>query len=158
MGVMAGGPFNKKIKTISEIPETHWETVAMDIAQRMSEPESVWGLHVAYSASLPEYGIAVLGISGDKMEAKSFSIVKAGSDKSRKKFSCPGVAHAGAYPLELIVRQDGPDVGIEMVSAMFRMKMYFEDAGKWAFMKNMGMPGSISYELKLNAVEKIGTD
>ena len=27
-----------------------------------------------------------------------------------------------------------------------RMKMYFEDAGKWAFMKNMGMPGSIASE------------
>jgi hypothetical protein len=27
------------------------------------------------------------------------------------------------------------------------MKMYFEDAGKWAFMKNMGMPGSIHDEL-----------
>ena len=30
---------------------------------------------------------------------------------------------------------------------MYRMKMYFEDAGKWAFMKNMGMPGSIHDEL-----------
>jgi hypothetical protein len=27
------------------------------------------------------------------------------------------------------------------------MKMYFEDAGKWAFMKNMGMPGSIADEI-----------
>ena len=27
------------------------------------------------------------------------------------------------------------------------MKMYFEDAGKWAFMKNMGMPGSIEDEV-----------
>jgi hypothetical protein len=31
---------------------------------------------------------------------------------------------------------------------MFRMKMYFEDAGKMAFAKNMGMPGSIEEELK----------
>jgi hypothetical protein len=30
---------------------------------------------------------------------------------------------------------------------MFRMKMYFEDAGKWAFMKNVRMPGSIQDEL-----------
>jgi hypothetical protein len=30
---------------------------------------------------------------------------------------------------------------------MYRMKMYFEDAGKWAFMKNMGMPGSIADEI-----------
>jgi hypothetical protein len=30
---------------------------------------------------------------------------------------------------------------------MYRMKMFFEDAGKWAFMKNMGMPGSIHDEI-----------
>ena len=30
---------------------------------------------------------------------------------------------------------------------MYRMKLYFEDAGKWAFMKNMGMPGSIQDEV-----------
>ena len=27
------------------------------------------------------------------------------------------------------------------------MKVYFEDAGKWAFMKNMGMPGQIEKEI-----------
>jgi hypothetical protein len=30
---------------------------------------------------------------------------------------------------------------------MFRMKMYFEDAGNWAFLKHMGMPGSIADEV-----------
>jgi len=34
-----------------------------------------------------------------------------------------------------------------LVDTMYRMKMYFEDAGKWAFMKNMGMPGSIHDEI-----------
>ena len=46
------------------------------------------------------------------------------------------------------MRQNGNDVEIEMVDAMFRMKMYFEDAGKWAFMKNMTMPGSLAGEIK----------
>ena len=31
---------------------------------------------------------------------------------------------------------------------MYRMKMYFEDAGKWAFAKNMGMPGSMQDEMQ----------
>jgi hypothetical protein len=31
---------------------------------------------------------------------------------------------------------------------MFRMKMYFENAGRMAFARNMGMPGSIEDELK----------
>jgi hypothetical protein len=30
---------------------------------------------------------------------------------------------------------------------MYRMKMYFEDAGMWAFMKNMKMPGRIEKEI-----------
>jgi len=38
-------------------------------------------------------------------------------------------------------------VKVYMVDVMYRMKMYFEDAGKWAFMKNMSMPGSIEEEV-----------
>jgi len=38
-------------------------------------------------------------------------------------------------------------VRVRVVDTMFRMKMYFEDAGKWAFMKNMGMPGSVEDEI-----------
>jgi hypothetical protein len=41
----------------------------------------------------------------------------------------------------------GGAVHVRSVDAMYRMKMFFEDAGKWAFMKNMGMPGSIQDEI-----------
>ena len=41
----------------------------------------------------------------------------------------------------------GP-VGVEAIDAMFRMKMYFEDAGQMKFARNMMMPGSIADELK----------
>lgn len=37
---------------------------------------------------------------------------------------------------------------VELLDIMYRMKMYFEDAGKIAFAKNMGMPGSIEKEMK----------
>lgn len=30
---------------------------------------------------------------------------------------------------------------------MYGMKVLFEDAGKWAFMTNMGMPGSVEDDL-----------
>jgi len=37
---------------------------------------------------------------------------------------------------------------------MYRMKMYFEDAGMWAFMKNMSMPGEIEDEIvKMSVAE-----
>lgn len=57
-------------------------------------------------------------------------------------------AYAAAYPLELLVRNDQGTVRIQLVGAMFRMKMFFEDAGKWAFMKNIGMPGSMADEVR----------
>jgi hypothetical protein len=34
------------------------------------------------------------------------------------------------------------------VDEMYRMKMFFEDAGKMKFARNMGMPGSIEDEIK----------
>jgi hypothetical protein len=60
---------------------------------------------------------------------------------------CPGIAHAGAYPIEVVVAKDAGSVRVRVVDTMYRMKMFFEDAGKWAFMKNMGMPGSIQDEI-----------
>ena len=46
-----------------------------------------------------------------------------------------------------MLKADGDRVRIYLIDEMFRMKMYFEDAGKWAFMKNRGMPGSIEKEI-----------
>ena len=46
-----------------------------------------------------------------------------------------------------MVAKDAGAVRVRVVDTMYRMKMYFEDAGKWAFMKNMGMPGSVEDEI-----------
>jgi len=73
--------------------------------------------------------------------------VGAGGDDARQSYQCPGLAHAGAYPIEVVVTRDGEKVKVRTVDAMYRMKLFFEDAGKWAFMKNMGMPGSIHDEI-----------
>ena len=143
MGVMAGGSFDSKLKDFVVVKGGDWQSVLGKTGQLFAAPESEWGLHVIYRYELPMYQVAVLGFSGDRIESKSASIVKAGSDKSRKELTCPGLAHNAAYPFEVVVRSDGRDVHVQAVEAMFRMKMYFEDAGKMAFMKNMGMPGSI---------------
>jgi hypothetical protein len=49
------------------------------------------------------------------------------------------------------VALDGGAVHVRFVDSMYRMKMFFEDAGKRAFMKNMGMPGSIADEVSAQA-------
>lgn len=97
---------------------------------------------------LAEQGMVILGVSGTAMETKAFEIVGAGNDHARSSFRCPGLAYAAAFPVELVVRRDGAQVKVEAINAMFRMKMYFEDAGQMKFARNMLMPGSIADELK----------
>ncbi len=147
MGVMAGGPFNEKINTIL--------TTSLSVADVINRLKAAfqqntgdWAIGVRYVLQLPENGIAVLGVSSPAIEERSYRIVGAGSDKRRKNFKCPGIAHAGAYPMEVVIRQTNGVTSVEVVDIMYRMKMYFEDAGKWAFAKNMTMPGSIQSEIE----------
>lgn len=148
MGVMAGGPFDEKIQTHGSVPGGNWMAVADALEASLQTAGDAWGLQAIYRLNQEAQEVAILGVSGARMEAKSFDIVGAGSNSARDGLSCPGLAHAAAYPLEVVVRQVGSDVEVQFVDAMYRMKLYFEDAGKWAFMKNMTMPGSIADELK----------
>lgn len=147
MGVMAGGKFADKIQTKAEVAGGELQQIAEKIRSALNMPGTEWGMHLVYSLPLPEYDLVVLGVSGTPMDSKSFSIVRAGSDKSRKRLSCPGLAHAGAYPMSVVIAKEGDAIRVKLIDTMYRMKMYFEDAGKWAFMKNMGMPGSIEDEI-----------
>ena len=148
MGVVAGGKFSDMIKDKGNTETGTLREVADRLKTELGKTSKKWGLHSVYEVELNEFGIIVLGINGAKMSSKSFEIVGAGADESRKNLTCPGIAYAAAYPLEIILSSEDGKVNVRMVEAMFRMKMYFEDAGKWAFMNNMKMPGSIDKELK----------
>lgn len=152
MGVMAGGPFPKQVGTITTAAggtPADVRRVADDIWSRLQKPAAgKWQLRGIYRLDLTEQGMVILGVSGAAMETKAFSIVGAGGDDSRSRFSCPGLAYAAAFPLELVIRREGSQVRVEAIDAMFRMKMYFEDAGQMKFARNMMMPGSIADELK----------
>ena len=147
MGVMAGGPFNEKINTITATSASLEEAVNA-VKQAFANNSGKWKLRVRYVLTLPNEGIAVVGVSSPSVESRSFKIVGAGSDDSREDFKCPGIAHAGAYPMEVVLRAANGKTTAEVTDIMYRMKMYFEDAGKWAFAKNMTMPGSIQSEIE----------
>lgn len=147
MGVVAGGSFDGKVKDVAELPGADLEEVVRKLRAAMAEGDGKWGMRLAYVAEIDPQ-TRVMGTSGRAMEAKSFDIVKAGSDESRSEFDCPGMAYAGAYPIEVVVLREGDVVKVRLVNVMYRMKMYFEDAGKVAFMKNMSMPGSIQDEVE----------
>lgn len=152
MGVMAGGAFPKQVGTITTAAggtSADVRRVADDIWRRLQQPASgKWQLRGVYRLDLAEQGMVILGVSGAAMETKAFGIVGAGGDDARSKFSCPGLAYAAAFPLEVVIRRDGAQVRVEAIDAMYRMKMYFEDAGQMKFARNMMMPGSIADELK----------
>ncbi|MCI0443748.1 hypothetical protein L0152_11100 [bacterium] len=148
MGVMAGGKFEDKIVDLFEVDGGNLPEVVAKVRDGLSKRGGKWGMHLVYEVELPEFQTVVFGSTGTPMDSRSFSIVKAGTDESRDDFKCPGLAHAAAYPIEVVVAKEGEVVKVRVVDSMFRMKMYFEDAGNWAFMTNMSMPGSIQDELK----------
>jgi hypothetical protein len=156
MGVMAGGPFADKVQDIAVVPNGDWRQVVDKVRSGLEKKGAKWGLHLAYALELPDSEVAVLGSTGTPMDAKSFDIVKAGADDARSSLQCPGLAHAAAYPIEIVVANEAGVVRVRLVDTMFRMKMFFEDAGKWAFMKNMGMPGSIADEIKAQVKGSLG--
>lgn len=156
MGVMAGGSFDGKLGNVVELDGTSVQAVADAIASRFDAASGDWGMQIAWRVDLADRDMAIFGVTSSSMEAKSFSIVGAGSDESRENLACPGTAYAAAYPIELVVRKQDGRVVVETVDAMFRMKMFFEDAGKWAFMKNMTMPGSLASEIKARVEFAIG--
>ncbi|MHB0947868.1 MAG: hypothetical protein ACYC3Q_04270 [Gemmatimonadaceae bacterium] len=149
MGIMAGGPFSEQVEVIATYATTDTKRVADDLWRRLQQPaRGTWQLRGVSRLDLDAQGIVILGVSGGPMEAKAISIVGAGGDAARAGFACPGLAYAPAFPLELVVRRAGGQVRVEAIGAMFRMKMYFEDAGRMKFARNMGMPGSIADELR----------
>jgi hypothetical protein len=151
MGVVAGGPFPGKIDQVRKskvVPGMTVQVVADNIAAAGAKPTRRWGLRNVYRLDLPDQDAVLLGFTGGPMESRSYQIVGPGTDDSRSRFACPGLDHTPAYPLEVLVVREGDQVKVLLVDVMFRMKMYFEDAGKMKFAANMAMPGSIEDELR----------
>lgn len=147
MGIMAGGDFDGKVKSIVTVKGGNLEDVAAKVRSGLGNKGKKWGIQLAFELNLPVFDTVIFGVTGTPMDSKSFDIVGAGGDDSRDDFECAGIAHAGAYPLEVVAQSNDEGVSVSSVDAMYRMKVYFEDAGKWAFMKNMTMPGSIGSEI-----------
>ncbi len=148
MGVVAGGDFQKLIKHKYRVKEGGITAVGQAIGMGFRDKTTKWGLEHVYEVFIASHNIYVIGVSGSPMATKSFQIVKGGRNEQRKEFACPGLSHAAAFPLEIVVHKDDDgQIRIAIVDAMYRMKIYFEDAGTTAFMKNMKMPGSIDKEI-----------
>ncbi len=94
----------------------------------------------------PDNNAILLGITRPRTEAVSFNI--AGSSREDDSNKCPGIDHVPAYPIEVLLIQEGNKINVYTQREMHRMDMYFWDAGMSAFMNHMSMPAVLDESIK----------
>jgi len=146
VGGMGGGDFLDKIEEVyvaQDDSDATFKKVSENVRKGILENKKNWKL--LYTLDLSAQGAQIFGVTEPKMEGKAFKI--AGEKRSSDSYKFPGIDHNAAFPIEVVVYKEGGKVRVAVLDGMYRMKIYFEDAGKWAFMKNMGMPGQIQGEI-----------
>lgn len=141
IGGMGGGAFPDKIVPIlapAKAPAEVAEAIRTGVAEAAG-----WRSVYAYKAS---DDVWVVGLTNAKTEGRAFGI--AGEKRAAQSNPFPGLDHAAAFPIEVVVTKKGAGSSVTLLKEMWRMKLYFEDAGNWAFMKNMQMPGDIQKEIE----------
>jgi len=99
------------------------------------------------------------GITNDYTENKCIRINSDFRSEGKSKDApYPGVDHAPAMPMEVLVINDGKNVKVVQYGEMWRMQLYFWDSGYMAFAKNTLIPSvifsSIDTTLKSTASAK----
>lgn len=127
--------FIKKIKTNINLFVPNKD----DIDYRYTASPKVLKWRIVGEIHSPDSKAVLLGLTRPRTEGLSFDI--AGSSRENDTNSCPGIDHAAAYPVEVLVIQGKDGISVYTPREMFRMDMYFWDAGMSAFMNHMSMPG-----------------
>jgi uncharacterized protein (DUF302 family) len=141
IGGMGGGAFPDKVVTVlapARPPAETAEAMKAGIADAAG-----WRTVYVYKASEEVF---IVGVTNARTEGRAFSI--AGEKRATKTSPFPGIDHAASFPIEIVVTKKGPGNAVTLLKEMWRMKLYFQDAGNWAFMKNMQMPGDIQSEIE----------
>lgn len=94
----------------------------------------------------PDSSAILLGLTRPRTEGLSFNI--AGASREDEKNKCPGIDHVAAYPIEVLVMEEDGYLIVQTARQMFRMDMYFWDAGMPAFMDHMSMPAILDNSLR----------
>jgi hypothetical protein len=145
---MGGGTFPEKVIPVAA-STAPLAGMADALKKGMSGKD---GWHVVYS-SQPSADVVIVGVTNLKAEGRAFGI--AGEKRASKANGCPGIDHAPAFPIELLLYKRGGSNSVQLLKEMWRMKLYFQDAGNWAFMKNMAMPGDIQSEIEAGIKKSI---
>lgn len=144
VGGMGGGDFKDMPEVIYKKEDA--PGVLQDIAAKVKEGivsnKEGWKLIYTFE---PAADIVMFGVNNPLTEARAYGI--AGEKRESKDYRCPGIDHAAAFPIEVVIYKERGMVKVATLDEMYRMKLYFEDAGNWAFIKNMRMPGQIKKEI-----------
>lgn len=141
IGGIGGGKFADKMIQVATSDKSVDEVAAA--IDKGAANKSGW--HSVYMYK-PSADVAIVGLTNTaKTEGRAFDI--AGDSRSGKNYKFPGLDHAAAFPIEVLVYAKAGKTGVFITNEMWRMKLYFADAGMWAFTKNMGMPGQIQDEI-----------
>jgi len=138
---MGGGAFPDKVIPTAASSKSPSE-IAEALKKGINEPA---GWHVIYTYN-PSEAVAIVGVTKAKTEGRAFGI--AGEKRATSANPFPGIDHASAFPVEVVIYKKGGTSSVNILKEMWRMKLYFQDAGNWAFMKNMAMPGDIQSEIE----------
>jgi len=109
-------------------------------------PETNLQWQIVCTVKSPERNAAVIGITRGRTEALSFHIC--GMNRDSEANPVPGIDHVAAYPIEVVVFEEEGKIKVGTTREMFRMDMFFWDAGKMAFMKYMKMPKTLDKSIK----------
>ncbi len=110
-----------------------------DIDYRLTKTPSVLKWRIVGEVKSPDSKAVLFGITRPRTEGLSFDI--AGSSREDEHNKCPGLDHSAAYPIEVLVIKENGGISVYTPREMFRMDMFFWDAGMGAFMNHMSMPG-----------------
>lgn len=119
---------------------------ADDIDYRFTKSPDVLKWKIVAEVYSADKTAALLGITRPRTEGLSMDIAGASRETAANK--CPGIDHAGAFPIEVVIYRDGENLIVRTPREMFRMDMFFWDAGMKAFMNHMSMPKLLDESLK----------
>ena len=117
-----------------------------DVEYRLTVSPEILKWKIVSEEYSPDSLALVLGITRNRTEGLSFHI--AGASREEDNDKCPGIDHVAAYPIEVLLLQKDGEFVIHTAREMFRMDMYFWDAGMAAFMDHMSMPGILDESLR----------
>lgn len=117
-----------------------------DVEYRFTKSPEILNWKIISEEYSPDSLALLIGITRDRTEGLSLHI--AGSSREEDNNKCPGIDHVTAYPIEVLLLQKDGEFIIQTAREMFRMDMYFWDAGMGTFMNHMSMPGILDESLR----------